>query len=139
MLDAPFLARRTPLAALVPGLFLALFGCKENLSVPLTGTGPDTAGPAIRVSPAHDTLADSVGVLLVKLQASDPSGIKTLEFQLLPPTASFGVLQPNDTAVAVSYSVPLATFKHASFRFYARGTDFLDHETVTDTVTVTVR
>jgi hypothetical protein len=123
----------------IPCLLLALLGCRENLSAPPAGRGPDLAGPVIRLAPAHDTLADSVGVLLVTLQASDVSGIRTLELELLPATASFGTLQPNDTAFAVSYPVPLALFKHGVFRFYARGVDILDHETVTDTVTVTVR
>jgi hypothetical protein len=117
-----------------------LFGaCRENLSTPPTSTGQDTAGPAVQFAPARDTLADSTGILLVRLTASDPSGIKSVDFFVLPATSSFATLMPLDTVFDTFYSVPLASHKHGTFRFYARATDILDHETVTDTVTVTVR
>jgi hypothetical protein len=129
--------------AFFAGIFLVLSalsgGCKENLSTPPTSIGQDTAGPALLFSPARDTLADSTGIFLVHLTASDRSGIKDVDFFVLPATSSFGTLTPLDTVFDTYYSVPLAQHKHGSFRFYARATDLLDHETVTDTVTVTVR
>ncbi len=113
--------------------------CKDNLSAPPVGTGPDVSGPVIRLAPAHDTLVDSTGVLFVHLSVSDASGIKNLDFRVIPATSTFGTLMPLDTTFEVSYPVPLAQFKHGTFKYYARGADILDHETVTDTVTVTVR
>ncbi len=127
------------LAAILPLLTVIPAGCKDNLSTPPTGAGADTTGPAIHLAPAQDTLADSTGVLLVRLSASDISGIKRVDFFVLPASASFGTLTPLDTAFNAFYSVPLAKYKHGSFRFYARAADLLDHETVTDTVTVTVK
>ena len=46
---------------------------------------------------------------------------------------------PLDTVYASFYPVQLAAFKHSSFRFYVRTKDVLDHETITDSVLVTVR
>lgn len=114
-------------------------GCKENLSPPPTGSGPDVAGPVLKLTPAGDTLVDSTGLLLVQLEASDVSGIRKIDFLLLPGTFAFGTLTPFDTIFTAFYSVPLSAFKHGTFQYYARGTDVLDHETVSDTVTVTVR
>jgi hypothetical protein len=113
--------------------------CRENLTTRPTISVQDTSGPAIRFAPAHDTLADSTGIFLVHVEATDQSGISRLDFFVLPATSSFGTLTPLDTVFDTFYSVPLAPHKHGSFRFYARATDLLDHETVTDTVTVTVR
>ena len=127
------------LAVLLPLLAALPAACKDNLSTPPTGIGADLTGPAIHLTPAQDTLADSTGVLLVRLNASDISGIKRVDFFVLPASASFGTLTPLDTAFNAFYSVPLAKYKHGSFRFYARAADLLDHETVTDTVTVTVK
>ena len=124
---------------LIPGLLAVLSGCKENLSVPITPRGPDTAGPVMRLAPAHDTLADSTGVLVVHVDADDASGIKSLDLFLLPGTLSFATVAPDSISASVGYPIPLGAFKHSSFRYYARSFDILNHETVTDTVTVTVR
>jgi hypothetical protein len=136
-------AFRGPSRGLAAGAFLALVfalsGCRENLSRPTIITGADTTGPVIHFSPAQDTLADSTGILLVQLDASDESGIKQVDFFVLPALSSFGTLTPFDTSFSVFYSVPLATYKHGTIRFYARSLDLLNHETVTDTVTVTVK
>lgn len=127
-------------SGLLSGVVLVVSAaCKENLSAPPTGSGPDSTGPVLRLTPANDTLVDSTGTLLITVEASDPSGIRKLDFFLVPANASYGTLTPFDTAFAASYSIPLAQYKHGTFRFFARGTDILDHETVSDTVTVTVR
>jgi len=119
---------------------LILAACKENLSPPpVTGLGRDTVGPAILFSPSHDTTVDSVGTLLIAVSATDQSGIKLVDFLLVPPSFGFPTQAPLDTVYASFYPVHLATFKHSSFRFYVRSTDVLDHETITDTVLVTVR
>lgn len=114
-------------------------GCKENLSPPPQMGGPDTTGPLVRLAPSRDTTVDSVGVLLVNVDVRDPSGVKRLDFLLMPPAFSFPTLAPLDTVTQVVYPVQLSQFKHSVFRFYVRTLDVLDHETVTDTVTVTVR
>jgi len=122
------------------GLILAgIWGCKENLSPPPVSTGMDTSGPLVLLAPGQDTTVDSIGVLMVTVDVSDPSGIKQLEFLLVPPAFGFPTQQPNDTTAVVGYPLQLGQFKHSTFRFYVRATDILDHETVTDTVTVTVR
>ena len=135
--SAPFRGRL--LAVLLPLLATLPAACKDNLSTPPTGSRADTTGPALHLTPAQDTLADSTGVLLVRLTASDISGIKRIDFFVLPASSSFGTLMPLDTVFNAFYSVPLAQYKHGSFRFYARAADLLEHETVTDTVTVTVK
>jgi hypothetical protein len=131
--------RRGLVSAAVFGCFLGLPACKDNLSTPPTGNTADTTGPLMVLSPGQDTLADSVGVLSVRLTASDVSGIKKVDFFVLPASSTFGTLTPLDTVFNVFYNIPLGLYKHGSFRFYARSTDILDHETVTDTVTVTVK
>lgn len=123
-------------------LLLALsgaFGCKENLSSQPGGNGADTTGPTLHLSPAQDTVADSVGTLLVHVTGRDESGIKQLDFYLLPALATYGTLTPLDTSFNVFYTVQLSNYKHGTLRFYARSTDLLNHETVSDTVTVTVK
>jgi hypothetical protein len=75
---------------------LAFAGCKENLSAPILGLGPDTSGPLVQLYPAHDTVVDSVGTMLIRVGPSDRSGVAMVLFNI-------------------------------------------DHETVTDTVAVTVR
>lgn len=130
---------RVALLTCLAALVLVVSACKENLSAPPTGAGPDTSGPVMQLLPSQDTLADSTGVLLVRLIATDVSGIKRVELFLLPATSTFAPIMPFDTAFDAFYPVPLAQFKHGTLRFYARGLDLLDHETVTDTVTVTVR
>jgi hypothetical protein len=119
---------------------LILAACKENLSPPpVTGLGKDTVGPAVVLSPSHDTTVDSVGILLIAVNASDQSGIKLVDFLLVPPSFGFPTQAPLDTVYASFYPVQLGNFKHSSFRFYVRSTDVLDHVTITDTVLVTVR
>lgn len=118
----------------------ALPACKENLSVPFpSGAGQDTTGPLVLLFPAHDTLADSTGTLLVRVDARDRSGVKTIDFFLIPARYTYNTITPNDTAFDGLYAITLAGFKHATFKYYVRASDFLDHETVTDTVAVTVR
>jgi len=136
LLDA---LKRRCLPAVLGLTALALTACKENLSSPPTGGGPDTTGPAVRLAPGTDTTVDSVGVLLVSVLASAPSGIKTVDFTLLPGTFAFPTQSPLDTVFGAFYSVPLGTFKHSTFKYFVQATDILDHETVTDTVTVTVK
>lgn len=119
---------------------LILAACKENLSPPpVTGLGKDTVGPAVQLSPAHDTTVDSTGTMLIAVNATDPSGIKQVDFLLVPPSFGFPTQAPLDTVYAALYPMPLGNFKHSSFRFFVRMTDVLDHETITDTVLVTVR
>ncbi|MFI5207787.1 MAG: hypothetical protein ACHQX4_07185 [Gemmatimonadales bacterium] len=118
---------------------LALAGCKENLSVPHLGLGPDTSGPLVVLHPGHDTLVDSVGTLLVGVDASDPLGVGTVQFNILPAHYAIDPLAPNDTLFDGSFPITLAGYKHTAFKYWVLARDVLDHETVTDTVTVTVR
>jgi len=119
---------------------LILAACKENLSAPPPGgVGKDTVGPLVQLSPAHDTTVDSTGTLLIAVNATDQSGIKEVDFLLVPAAFGFPVQAPLDTVYASFYPVQLSGYKHSSFRFYVRTTDVLDHETITDTVLVTVR
>ncbi len=123
----------------IVGLLFGLSGCKENLSAPPTGNGPDNAGPSMLHFPAKDTLADSTGTLLVRVQALDPSGIKSVDFFVLPAKSTYPTQVPLDTAFDAFYTIALNNYKHGTLRFYAVSRDILDHETVTDTVTVTVK
>ena len=125
---------------MLPAGFLVLgIGCRENLSTPPTGTGADTSGPVVLLSPAHDTTVDSTGLLLVMVNSADPSGVNTLDFHLIPASVLYDPLAGHDTALDAQYPIQLGAHKHSSFRFYASSTDVLAHQTVTDTVTVTVR
>ncbi len=127
---------RGALAALSAVLLAA---CKENLS-PATpsGPGPDLAGPTVQLSPGRDTSVTGT-TLNIGVTARDPSGIKFLNLYLVGGTFGFAPLAPNDTAVSVIYPVPLADYRGSSFGFFVRALDVLDRETVTATVTVTVR
>jgi hypothetical protein len=58
---------------------------------------------------------------------------------VLPPVVTPPTPTGNDTIFDVLFPVALGGRKHSSFRYYALASDLLDHETVTDTVTVTVR
>ena len=127
-----------PLFLTVATLILA--ACKENLSPPPpAGLGKDTVGPAVFLAPAHDTTVDSTGTLLVAVNITDQSGIKQVDFELVPSLFGFPTQTPLDTVYASYYPLHLGNFKHSQFRFYVRTTDVLDHETITDTVLVTVR
>lgn len=129
-----------PFYAGLPGLFLALLaGCKENITAPPVVNGADTSGPFVELLPFRDTTVDSTGVMLIAVGVRDPSGVKQVDFLLLPPAFGFPTLTPLDTVAVYAYPVQLSTFKHSSFRFYVRALDVLDHQTVSDTVTVTVR
>jgi hypothetical protein len=117
-----------------------LAACKENLSPPPpTGLGKDTVGPLVVLAPAHDTTVDSTGTLLVAVNATDQSGIKLVDFLFVPAIQGFGTITPLDTVFAAYYPIHLGNFKHSTFRFFVRTLDVLDHETITDTVVVTVR
>lgn len=131
--------RRGLFGAAIFCVLAVLPGCKDNLSTPPTGSAADTTGPLLVLAPGQDTLADSTGFLLVRLTASDVSGIKRVDFFVLPASSTFGTLMPLDTTFNAFFRIPLAQYKHGTFRFYARSADLLDHETVTDTVTVTVK
>jgi hypothetical protein len=124
---------------LVSALFLGLLGCRENLSTPPTLSGLDTSGPVVTLHPAHDTMVDSTGSLLVRVNAADPSGVSVLDFHLIPATVLYDPLGGSDTTLAVQYPIVLGNFKHSTFRYFAISKDVLAHQTVTDTVTVTVR
>ncbi len=118
---------------------LAFGGCKENLSAPNLGLGPDTSGPLVLLHPAHDTVVDSSGTLLVQVGASDRSGVAMVLFNILPARYAIDPLGPNDTVFTGLFPITLGNYRHSTFRYWVVARDILDHETVTDTVTVTVR
>ncbi len=120
-------------------LAAAAAGCKENLNAPPPGGGPDVSGPALAVRPGRDTTVDSLGTLTVSVAASDRSNIKELELVLIGAAFAFNPVNPADTFALVNFPIALGPLKHSSFQYYARAKDILDHETVTDSVTVTVR
>jgi len=127
-------------AALVSGLAAsAAAGCRENLSTLPSGVGPGTLAPALSVSPERDTTVDSTGVLRVRVQVDDRVRLRLVSLQVLDATFTFSPVAPFDTTLDAAFSFPLDRFKHSSFRYYARASNILDHETVSDTVTVTVR
>jgi hypothetical protein len=111
----------------------------ENLSAPNLGLGPDTSGPLVLLSPGHDTLVDSIGTLLVGVDASDRSGVGMVLFNMQPAHYAIDPLAPNDTVFDGFFPITLAGYKHTTFKYWVLARDVLDHETVTDTVTVTVR
>jgi hypothetical protein len=118
----------------------ALAACKENLSAPPVGSfGPDIAGPLVQLNPARDTVVDSTGILLVRVDAHDPSGVRSMTFLVLPTVVAPPTVPGSDATLDALFPITLAAFKHTSFKYYVRSSDILDHETVTDTVTVTVR
>jgi hypothetical protein len=116
-----------------------LVACKENLSAPSLGVGPDTTGPLVQLHPAHDTLVDSTGTLLIRVGASDQSGVGLVFFNIEPQKFVIDPLAPNDTVFDGFFPVTLGSYKHTTFKYWVVARDILDHETVTDTVTVTVR
>ena len=118
---------------------LAFAGCKENLSARNLGLGPDTSGPLVQLRPARDTMVDSVGTLLVGVSASDRSGVGMVLFNILPAKYAIDPLAPNDTVFDGLFQITLSLYKHSTFKYWVLARDILDHETVTDTVTVTVR
>lgn len=133
--------RGAPRAGLAALLLALAPGCKEART-PLgpPPLGPDTQGPVLLILPSHDTLVDSTGVLTIQVLAFDRSNIKSIDLFLVG--GSFGFQQltpPPDTTFAALFPIVLANFKHSQFGYYAKGVDILDHATVSDTVTVTVR
>lgn len=121
-------------------LALLLLGCKEA-TTPLGpgGLGPDVSGPALVIRPARDTTTDSLGTLNIRVIAADRSLIKSVDLFLIGGAFGFPTIMPDDTVFDVTYPVPLQPYAGGSFQYFARAVDILDHETVSDTVTVTVR
>jgi hypothetical protein len=126
-------------ASLALLLGAATAGCRENLSVPPPGQGPDVTGPLLAVRPARDTTVDSLGTLTIRVAASDRSNIKELAVELIGASIVLDPVNPSDTVAVAQFPIALGPLKHSQFRYYARAKDILDHETVTDSVTVTVR
>jgi hypothetical protein len=82
---------------------------------------------------------DPVGSLNIRVIVADRSVIKSLDLILIGGAFGFPTITPNDTILDVFFPVPLQPYSGGSFQYYARAVDILDFETVTDTVTVTVR
>jgi len=116
-----------------------LAACKENLQAPAPGIGPDLEGPILILHPGQDTVVDSTGTLNVRVLAADRSKITSLNLVIIGGAFGFSPVAPNDTVATVVFPVPLAPLKHSTFGFRAEARDALNHETVTGTVTVTVR
>jgi hypothetical protein len=93
----------------------------------------------VRLNPGADTLVDSTGLLLIRVRASDRSGLKLIEVTLTPAQFFFQPVNPADTAFDAFYSVPLSVYKHTTFSYSVRAVDVLDHSVDTAPVTVTVR
>ena len=101
--------------------------------------GPDVQGPDLVVRPGRDTLVDSTGTLLVLVVSRDRSNIKRLTLDMIGAGFAFPPLFPNDTVFTVIFPIALNPLKNSSFEYVAPVVDVLDHETVTDPVTVTVK
>ena len=117
-----------------------LLACKEARAP--TGPapiGPDVLGPELLVRPAKDTLVDSLGTLNVLVIARDQSFIKTVELNIIGGGFGFPAVTPNDTTSTVVFPIPLGSLRNSTFAYVARAVDILDHATVSDTVTVTVK
>ena len=123
-----------------PLLVASLLACKEaRTPTGLTPQGPDVQGPDLVIRPATDTLVDSTGVLQILVISRDRSNIKTLELTIFGGGFAFPPLAPYDTVFTAVFPITLNPLKNSSFRFIARAVDVLDYETVSDTVTVTVK
>ena len=120
-------------------LAAAAAGCKENLNAPPPRRGPHVSGPALPVRPGRHKYLFLVDAEPVSVAASDRSNIKELELVLIGAAFAFNPVNPADTFALVNFQIALGPLKHSSFQYYARAKDILDHETVTDSVTVTVR
>jgi hypothetical protein len=95
--------------------------------------------PVIRLSPGRDTVVDSTGVLQVHVQVVDLARLRLVDLLVLDAQFSFSPVAPNDSVLDASFPFALSRFKHTTFRYYVRASDIFDHETVSDTVAVTVR
>ena len=84
-------------------------------------------------------LAPLVAMMRLPLMAADAQNGQAWSSETARALHEKTAALPLDTVFNAFYSVPLAQYKHGTFRFYARSADLLDHETVTDTVTVTVK
>ena len=114
-------------------------GCRENLSTLPNGVGLGQVVPTVRISPARDTTVDSTGVLRVRVLVGDRVRLRLVHLQVLDAAFAFSPVAVFDTVMDAAFSFPLDRLKHTTFRYYARASNILDHETVSDTVTVTVR
>ncbi len=122
------------------GCLLALVaGCRENLSAPSGGRGPDVEGPVITLRPGQDTLVDSTGVLNIVVGVTDRSLIATIDLRLVGGQFGFNPVMPGDSVANVVYPIALSPYSGSSFAYSVRAVDVLNYETVTDTVTVTVK
>jgi hypothetical protein len=126
----------------VVGACGALAACLEadqrNPTGPLP-QGPDREGPSLLVSPGSDTTVDSTGTLGILVEAKDRTAVGMIELVLIGTPFAFNPVATLDTSVTVIFPVPLEPMKHSTFAFFARARDVLDFETVSDSVTVTVR
>jgi hypothetical protein len=127
------------LVALAGACWLAATGCRENLSTPPSGIGPGALVPEVQMSPARDTTVDSTGVLQVHVQVSDRVRLRLVDFFVIGAGFSVPPTLPSGTTLNVQYPFQLSSAKHSTFRYYVRASNILDHETVSDTVAVTVR
>ncbi len=121
-------------------LAASLLACKEaRTPTGPTPEGPDVEGPELVIRPAQDTLVDSTGVLQILVVSRDRSNIKSIELTIIGGGFNFLPLAPNDTAFTAVFPIALNPLKNSAFSYSVRAVDVLDHETVTATVTVTVK
>ena len=120
-------------------LWALLAGCKENLSAPTPGGGPDVEGPEVSFVPAQDTLVDSTGVLSIVVRVVDRSRIAEISLRLVGTPFAFAPIAPESTVALIVYLIALEPQRGSRFSYSVRAVDVLNHETVTDTVTVTVK
>ena len=132
---------RGAVLAAVAGATAQLLGGCEAASTQLVGpvTGPDSSPPAVQLLPAHDTTVDSTGTLLITVAVHDQSWIRSVQGVIVGSGFSWPVEQPDTTDVLTAFAVPLAQFRHSTFRFFVRAVDVLGHAGVSDTLAVSVR
>lgn len=129
--------RRLP-SLLFPALLVgAQTGCRENLSELLSPL-PDTSGPTVLLAPGRDTTVTG-STLGIVVTARDRSRVQSLWLYVVGGSFGYPPVHGSDTVLTAGFPVPLSGFRGGSFGFYARATDVLGNETVTSTVTVTVR
>ncbi len=115
-------------------------GCKEA-TTPFVAPqlGPDSAPPVVQLSPAHDTTVDSTGVLPITVYAHDQSWVTSMQLVIINGPVVYPAISPDTTDALEGFSIGLSTFKHTQFRWFVIASDILNHRTVSDTVTVSVR